>query len=260
MSRRKKYFRPKPLKKVNRWFLTLLLLPTLWAVLKTTFFLFPSVALEGVQSWWLYAAGALVYLGFEKYVHKPMWFYVWGHELTHAFSGLLTGAKIYSIRANSKKGEVRLSKSNAFVALSPYVFPFYSLVVLFSFWILQFWWTHPAAVRAFQFLIGFTLSFHASFTWDSLHRQQPDLKILGMALSGVLIIIGNTLILGVLTVSLFKKTPTLKNYGSTIWHETTDVWTDGYQSLKPVLSNFGFRFSKLASDVKSEIRNPKSDF
>src|SRR6185436_4042264 len=129
----------------------------------------------------------------ERLLERPMWLYVFGHELTHAASGLLFGAKIHSFKAKSTGGEVRLSKSNAFIALSPYIFPVYALVLIAIYAVTRHWWDPPQLKPVFQFLLGLTVAFHAMLTFSAIHKHQTDLKVLGFFLSGVLIVFGNVL-------------------------------------------------------------------
>jgi len=145
---------------LTHWTLALVMLPCLWAVMIVTSKMLPLVISEGYQSWWLYLTGGLTYMVFNRWIHKPMWFYVLGHELTHAASGLLSGAKIHSLKAGSKGGEVRLSKTNAFVALSPYIFPFYTVLFLLIYALIRHWWEPKELDYAFQFIMGLTLAFH----------------------------------------------------------------------------------------------------
>jgi hypothetical protein len=184
----------------------------------------PAVGAEGVDRWWLYALGAGIYLGFERLLVKPMWLYVVGHETMHVISGLLSGARIHSFKAGSRGGEVRLSKSNAFIALSPYVFPIYTLAVIGVYALLKHTWNRPELTPLFQVLLGATLAFHLSLTVSAFHGHQPDLKILGFFLSGVLILLGNVLIIGILGINLFLKTPTFKQFTVGIGQETVLVW------------------------------------
>ncbi len=216
------------------WFIGLCLLPFLWAVLRELALMVPPVLSLGVKAWWLYALGAVVYFLVEKVFTKPMTLYVYGHELTHAFSGMLSGAKIHSLKASSKGGEVRMSKSNLFVALSPYIIPLYTLLVVLLFVLIRLWWKDPLLTRFFQFLVGASLAFHLSMTITAIHRKQPDLKMAGIFLSTVLITTANALILGVFCVSLFKKTPTLKQFSTHLGKETFRVWKSGtlYASKK----------------------------
>lgn len=207
-----------------RWSIALALLPCLWAVLHQTGRLVPALMDEGVNAWWLYFAGAASYIAFERLLTRPMWLYVFGHEMTHALTGMLSGAKVHSFKARSTGGEVRLSKSNAFIALSPYIVPLYLLVVVLIYTVTRRWWNPPQLLPAFQFLLGVALAFHISLTVSAVHRHQPDLKVLGLFLSGVLIVIGNTLIVAALGISLFTKTPTFSRYMRAVGEETWTGW------------------------------------
>ncbi len=214
------------------WTLALTLLPFLWAVVRELVLMVPPVLALGIRAWWLYAFGVVIYFLIERVFAKPMTLYVYGHELTHAVSGLLSGAKIHSMKASSKGGEVRMSKSNLFVALSPYIVPFYTLVVVLLFVLVRIWWKDPLLTHFFQFLIGASLAFHLSMTVSAIHRKQPDLKITGLFLSTVLITTANALILGVFCVSLFKKTPTIKQFSHKVGRETFRVWKSGTLFVK----------------------------
>ncbi len=179
---------------------------------------------EGWRAWGLYAAGMLTYVLIERFVAKPMWLYVFGHELTHVVSGVLSGAKIHSFKAKSTGGEVRLSKSNAFIALSPYIFPLYALIMLGVYAITHHWWNPPQLFPVFQYLLGVAIAFHISLTISAIHKHQPDLKVLGHFLSGVLIALGNVLILAMLGMSLFSRTPTVRTFSTAVGSDTIHVW------------------------------------
>lgn len=196
------------------------MLPLLWATAKQTMLMIPTVGQDGFHAWGLYAGGLLSYLALERVMAKPMWLYVVGHELTHAVSGLISGAKIHSFKAGARGGEVRLSKSNIFIALSPYIVPIYAVLVISVYAVLKRWWFRPEIVYGFQWFLGMAIAFHLSLTISALHKHQPDLKILGFFLSGVIIALGNALILGILGVSLFSKTPTFKEYFYRIMRDT----------------------------------------
>ncbi|MCB4756852.1 MAG: hypothetical protein LHV69_07470 [Elusimicrobia bacterium] len=211
--------------------LGLLLLPCVWAAFLV---LARMVYKLGVTEWkfvWIYAAGALSYLIMERVFHRPMWIYIVGHELTHALSGLLTGARIRSFKASDHQGEVQLSKTNWFIVISPYIIPLYALLLLLIYAVLWHYWPHPALTYGFQFLMGAALTFHLSLTFMAFHARQSDLKVLGFFLSLVLILLGNALILGVLCVSLFGVTPPIEIYFSSLLKETVGAWTWIVKSL-----------------------------
>lgn len=213
---------------VRNWIIALALMPLLWAVMRETALLVPAVGAHGWKAWGMYAAGAAVYIALDLFIAKPMWVYVFGHELTHAISGIATGAKIHSFKASAKGGEVQMSKSNALVALAPYIFPIYGAFVVLLYALIRNWWTAPVLTGSFQFLLGFTVAFHLFLTFHAIHGRQPDLKVLGLFLSVVLIGLANLLILGVLGISLFSRTPTARQYGEAIGQETALVWKKGF--------------------------------
>ncbi len=228
----------KAIRRLSRWCLAIALVPLLWSLVHQLGRMMSALSAEGVRAWWLYAAGIGSYLAVEKILSRPMWLYVFGHELTHAVTGIMSGAKVHSFKAKSHGGEVELSKSNAFIALSPYVIPFYAVVVVLVYATVQHWWSHPALTPVFQFLLGAALAFHFSLTFSAIHSKQTDLKLKGFFLSGMLIAVGNALILGVLAVSLFRKTPSLTEFGIETTRETARIWMKGLREVGAQVSGF----------------------
>lgn len=219
------------MKTLSRWSLALLLLPLVWAACRQLFLMGSFLGEEGVRSWWLYVLGGGIYLGIERLIKKPMWLYVVGHELTHAISGILSGAQVHSFKATAKGGEVRLSKSNVFIALSPYIIPLYAVLLIGLYALVKIFYPRPEVTWAFQVLLGAALAFHLSLTFTAFHSHQSDLKVVGFFLSGVLIALGNSLILGILGVTLFTKTPTFKSYSMGVATETTRIWWTGLKIM-----------------------------
>ncbi len=219
------------MKTLSRWSLAFLLLPLVWATIRQIFLMGSFLEQEGFHSWWLYLVGGVVYLAVERMIKKPMWLYVVGHELTHAISSLMSGAQVHSFKATSKGGEVRLSKSNVFIALSPYIVPIYAILIIAIYALTNVFYPRPEITWAFRFLLGSALAFHLSLTFSAFHKHQSDLKVVGFFLSGVLIALGNSLIVGVLGVTLFTKTPTFKDFSLGIAKETTRVWWAGIKIM-----------------------------
>lgn len=219
------------MKTLSRWSLAVLLIPCVWAVIRELVQMTPLVAQEGFSSWWRYLLGAVSYLVFEQLLRKPMWLYVVGHELTHAISGILSGAQVHSFKATSKGGQVKLSKSNAFIALSPYIIPFYLFLLVGIYSLLHLYVPNKEITWIFEFLLGAALMFHLSLTFAAFHSHQSDLKVLGFFLSGVLILLGNGLILVILGVTLFTTTPPIKTVSWNIAKETSRIWMVGLKSM-----------------------------
>jgi hypothetical protein len=217
------------LQTLSRWALAVALLPLLWVLVRELRAMISVVAAGGYRAWWLYVAGAAAYLVAERLLARPMWIYVVGHELTHAVSGVLSGAKIYSLKAGSKGGEVQLSKSNAFIALSPYVVPFYAVLVVVLYAAARKWWNGPYVQPLFEVALGASLAFHFSHTVSALHSKQSDLHVVGFVLSGTLIAVGNALILSLLGLSLFSRTPTLRRFTMETARQTSEIWLKGFE-------------------------------
>jgi hypothetical protein len=102
--------------------------------------------------------------------------YIWGHELTHAFWGLLCGARVQNIRVAENGGSVQLSKSSLLITLSPYFFPFYTMLVLLIRLVCGWIWPGSVPEWVWLFLGGATWGFHCTFTVNSLLMHQPDMK------------------------------------------------------------------------------------
>lgn len=128
--------------------------------------------------------------------------YVLGHELTHAIWGMAFGARVSNLKVRSTGGSVMLTKSNMWITLAPYFFPFWTAVVallaLAVHAIMHF--ACPEAPFPLPWLwmyaVGFTWCFHACFTIRSLMQTQPDVQEYGRVFSWTLILACN--IIGIL--------------------------------------------------------------
>lgn len=126
---------------------------------------------------------------------KPLWIYVVGHELTHALSAWICGGRVKAFRATSRGGSVVVSKTNPFIVLAPYFIPLYALIWA-AFWGVGSHFGHWQAYQPwFHFGLGVTYSFHVTLTVHILRVRQPDIDVEGWIVSGVLIWLGNVLVL-----------------------------------------------------------------
>ena len=73
----------------------------------------------------------IAYLIAHAVVLKPDYLYIFGHEVMHVLATWLSGGKVSSFRVSPKGGSVSTSKSNIFISLAPYFFPFYTIIVAF---------------------------------------------------------------------------------------------------------------------------------
>ena len=127
-----------------------------------------------------------------------LFFYVLGHELTHAFFILLCGGKVSGFKVTQEGGYVLTNKTNILIALSPYFIPFSSIVVLAISYLIELFIDIPAHDEILYFMIGFTWTFHLAWTLWMIPRDQPDLKENGSFFSLIVIYLANVLLLALL--------------------------------------------------------------
>jgi hypothetical protein len=191
--------------KIVRTFFAVLALPAVLAcgyVLLKNFLLFSSSSAAQYIPFWL---GILCYVAFQIAFYKPMRAYVFGHELTHAFAGILSGAKIKSFKAGKNSGSVTLTKDNVWITLAPYFFPLYAFAVIALYLMLGWFVNIRLFYPYFLFLMGLTISFHIALTIYIIGIGQSDLKVYGTFFSYVLIIFVNIIVFSLLMIMAFPK-------------------------------------------------------
>ena len=145
--------------------------------------------------WVATVAGAACWLVIYLLLPKPMWVYVFGHELTHALWTWLMGGQVKKFKATSKGGHVIVTKSNFIIALAPYFFPLYAFLVVLLFVLGHHLWNWQDYVPWFHLLLGAAYSFHLTLTWFILQTRQSDITEHGYLFSAVIIFLGNIAVL-----------------------------------------------------------------
>lgn len=176
--------------RVIRWALAAALLPICIGASSAAFDLVKSSA-PALEFWVPFGGGVVAWILVFLTLPKPLWLYVVGHELTHALWGLVFGARVKSVRATSKGGQVVLSRSNTLIALAPYFFPFYTALFTLLALGIRWFWPHPWIDPLFHFGLGVTYAFHATLTGWILRIRQTDITGEGYLLSAMIIWLGN---------------------------------------------------------------------
>jgi len=140
-------------------------------------------------------AGAACWVVIYFLLPKPMWLYVLGHELTHAIWVWLFGGKVKKFKAGSSGGHVVVDKTNFLIALSPYFFPLYAVLVVAAFAVGHWIWNWKNLLAWFHLLVGMAYAFHVTLTAHVLKTQQSDITSQGYLFSAVVIFLGNVLVL-----------------------------------------------------------------
>ena len=153
------------------------------------------------QAFLYFAIGSFLMLGWfwSKLLRKTfLYLYVLGHELTHAFFIFVCGGKISGFKVTPDGGYVITNKTNVLIALSPYFIPFWTCIVLAISFIARSFIHIPAHDEILYLLIGFTWTFHLTWTIWMIPRDQPDLKENGSFFSLTIIYLANILLLATL--------------------------------------------------------------
>src|SRR5476651_2166923 len=123
----------------------------------------------GVDTMWIpFLAGAACRIVIFLLLPKPMWVYVFGHELTHALWTWLFGGRVKKMKVTSKGGHVVISKTNFVIALAPYFFPLYAVIMILAFAIGHLIWDWKNYFVFFHLLIGAAYAFHLTLTFHVL--------------------------------------------------------------------------------------------
>ncbi len=173
-----------------KFLIAVLLLPvcagaarTLWLVLRAGY---------GADTVWIpLLAGAACWVVIFFLLPKPMWIYVFGHELTHALWTWLFGGEVKKMKVTSKGGHVVISKTNFVIALAPYFFPLYAVLVIGMFALGNLLWNWHGYLVWFHLCLGAAYAFHVTLTCHTLQTRQSDIMSQGYLFSAVVIFLGN---------------------------------------------------------------------
>jgi len=146
-------------------------------------------------TWVMMLAGAGCWLVIFVLLPKPMWIYVFGHELTHALWAWLFGGQVKRMKVTSKGGHVIVTKTNFLIALAPYFFPLYAALVVFIFAMGHLIWQWQDYLIVFHLFLGAAYAFHVTLTLHILQSRQTDITEHGYLFSGAVIFLGNLLVL-----------------------------------------------------------------
>jgi len=219
------------------------LFPLGWITIETFSRCFGQVALEGAfwktSEMWFFGIGTVMWLVlFFGLRGRPMlWAYVFGHELTHALFVLLSGGNVKGVHVSAEGGYVLTNKNNLLIVLSPYFVPFYTVIVIGLWWLAGKFvpdWTAERAQLLFA-AIGFTWTFHVSFTIWMITREQPDLHHYGRTFSIGLILLVNTLLISAMLI-IAAPDVSFADFGRAWWYNFNTFGARLGESLKEMFS------------------------
>ncbi|MEA5000835.1 MAG: hypothetical protein VB017_02990 [Endomicrobiaceae bacterium] len=198
--------------KTIRVIISVLLLPLLAVLIYkfiNLFVVFAGQTNMKIAPFWI---GVITYFLFQIIFFKPMSSYVFGHELTHAIAGLLSGAEIKSFKVSQSKGSVSLTKDNIFITLSPYFIPLYAVILIIIYFSLAWFVNIKLFYPYFLFLSGMALAFHYALTFYAIKTGQEDIKVYGSFFSLVFICFVNIIIVIFVLVLIFPDSINIKKF------------------------------------------------
>lgn len=197
-----------------RWVNTVIgifLLPVAGIWTQTFFTIFSQITVRldkdafwATEEFWFFALGAVLWTIAFFGLPRPVLLYVFGHELTHALWVWAMGGRVSKFAVGRAGGHIVTDKHNVWIALAPYFFPLYSVLVIVAYGGAGLFGDITPYHRWLYSLIGATWAFHISFTLWMIPKGQTDLSYHGTFFSLVIIYLMNLL---VLTLFLIAASP-----------------------------------------------------
>jgi hypothetical protein len=183
--------------------------------------------------------GILCYVVFQVVLYKPMKTYVFGHELSHAIIGILSGAKVKKINIGKESGSIVLTKDNIWITLAPYFFPIYTFAAIMIYISLGWFINIKQFYGCFLFLTGFSIAFHVAFTVYILSIEQSDLRIYGTFFSYIIIFMVNIAVFVLLLALVFPDDiDDVKDISLRIFGNMSDIYKFIYAGVLEIWSAF----------------------
>ena len=191
----------------TRWvkfFFGIFLLPVCAIATQTFFTAFAratvSQHLWTAEPFWFFSLGAVLWLIAFIGLPRPILLYVFGHEVTHAIWVWLMGGRVSRFRVGRDGGHIVTNRTNFWIALAPYFFPFYSILAIAIYGLLSIFYNVQPYGRLLYAVIGATWAFHLTFTCWMIPKSQSDLRDHGTFFSLVVIYLMNLVLLSVLLI------------------------------------------------------------
>jgi hypothetical protein len=115
------------------------------------------------------------------------------HEVTHALFAWATFHRVVGFSAMRSGGHVRyIGRGNWLIAIAPYFFPTFTLLVIATLTMLP-----PKHLNAGSVVLGVGVAHHVLSTWTETHRHQADLREVGWLWSWMFLPSINAFTLGI---------------------------------------------------------------
>lgn len=222
------------------------LLPIAWVLTQTLFTSFSRAAVDhgfwATEEFWFFSLGAVLWvLAFFGGVWvfgepRPLRVYVFGHELTHAIWVWAMGGRVSDFKVARSGGYILTDTHNFLIALAPYFYPLYSLVVVAIYGVVSVFYDVSLYTPVLFGFIGLTWAFHMTFTVWMIPKGQSDLTQHGTFFSLVVIYLMNLLLLSALLIFAAPEV-TFRGFGRDLLHHAEDFSAAVWSGLVLILRN-----------------------
>ena len=185
------------------------------------FFLFAEQTNINIVPFWL---GIATYVLFQIIFFKPMSTYVFGHELTHALAGLLSGAQIKKFKVSRNKGSVTLTKNNIFITLAPYFVPIYPIIIIFVYFALAWFMDVVQIYSWFLFFSGIALAFYYALTFYAIKVGQEDMIIYGKFFSFIFVCFINIIMVVLILAWIFPSNIEINDFFVKVFNDCINFY------------------------------------
>jgi len=149
--------------------------------------------------------------------------YVIGHEVTHAIFVFVCYGKVSDFRASAGGGYIIANRANILVSLSPYVVPFWTLVLALGHALLAIVVDLTVALPYLTALYGATWFFNLFWTVWMIPLGQTDLSANGTFFSLTLIFLANITVLSLL-LEFMRPTPSVEAWFYAVMNAHNGLW------------------------------------
>ncbi len=222
----------------------LFLLPPAWILTQTFFTAFARTTLRDdfwiTGEFWFFSLGVVLWLVTFFGLPRPLWLYVFGHELTHAVWVLLMGGRVHQFEVSRQGGHILADRTNTWIALAPYFFPIYSVLAIAIYGLCGLFLDVSPYRHLLYCVIGVTWAFHLSFTCWMITKGQPDLHYGGTFFSLMIIYLLNLILLAAMLI-LASPQVTWAGFGQELLQNTIDFTVSLTIGLNEALRSYLLR-------------------
>jgi hypothetical protein len=153
----------------------------------------------------------------------PVRSYVLQHELSHVLFAAVSGVRVRRVSVRADGGSVESERVNILIALAPFAFPLYSILLILLNALLTPFSRGALRTLVFYPLFGFSIAYHLLATLHYLQIEQPDLRRYGVLPSLVFIFTVTVVVVALLLGAVFARTELL-NYLKTSAAQTARIY------------------------------------